>query len=296
MRVFSIETTPVGARRIVDFRQHVAAGTRIYVTSLPRSEFGDIVETCRRLSADGMVPVPHFTARGIASVRMLEERLDRVTSEAGVTNILAIAGSNREISGPFADTISMLETGAFEKYGIRSLGISGHPEDPPGIAPDAVRAHESRKLEFARTTSMEMHIVTHFVFEAAPLRAFIDRIRAAGNPLPVVIGLPGPATIQSLIRYAKACGIGPSLQFMTRRAKSLHKLLTVEAPDRLTRSIAACAAHPDSGIVRGHLFPFGGFELSAIWANAAAAGDIELTADGFTVTSGGSAQAGRKRS
>lgn len=293
MRRFSIETTPGSARRIADFRNHLPEGTWVYVTSLPGSDFHGTVDTCKKLCDEGMVPVPHFTARGIANARTLDERLNLVTSEAGVTRVLAIGGADREAAGQFADTLSMLETGLFEKYKIRSIGLAGHPEDMPGLERARIREHEFRKLDFARTTSIEMYIVTQFVFEAKPVIDFVERIRSAGNGLPLVVGLPGLATIQSLIRYAKACGIGPSMHFMAKRAKDLRKLLSVQAPDKLVLDLANyCAISTNCGISGAHIYPLGGFEKSATWANAVAAGEVELNQEDLAEDDHAAASAG----
>ena len=281
---FSIEVTPGGAARIADFRDHLPERTRVYVTSLSGSDFGETLDTCRKLHDQGMAPIPHITARGLPSVEVLDQRLGELASRAGVTGALAIAGGDHDAAGPFADTISMLETGLFQKHGIRSIGFAGHPEGLPGIERAQMKEHAHRKIDFARAAGIDMYIVTQFVFVAQPLFDFIGRIRAAGNDLPVIVGLPGLATIQSLIRHAQACGVGPSMQFLLNRAKDLRKLMTVQAPDRLLLDIANYRLeNPDCGITGIHLFPLGGFDRTARWANAVAAGDIELSRDGFTV-------------
>src|SRR5690606_37338713 len=94
MQSFTLEVTPAGAKRIHDFREHIAKGTWVYVTALSGSDFNETVETCRKLAEQGMTPVPHFTARSMASARALDDHLQRVTSEAGVTRVLAIAGAD----------------------------------------------------------------------------------------------------------------------------------------------------------------------------------------------------------
>jgi methylenetetrahydrofolate reductase (NADPH) len=231
-----------------------------------------------------MVPVPHITARSIPSAEVLDRRLGELASEAGVKGALAIAGGDHESAGPFADTISMLETGLFQKHGIRAIGFAGHPEGLPGIERAQMREHAHRKIDFAKAVGIDMYIVTQFVFEAQPLFDFMGRIRAAGNDLPVIVGLPGLATIQTLIRHAQACGIGASMQFLLNRAKDLRKLLTVQAPDRLLVDIVRYRLeNPDCGITGVHMFPLGGFDRTASWANAVAAGEFELLQDGFSV-------------
>src|SRR5690606_34919083 len=163
------------------------------------------------------------------------------------SRVLAIAGADSKPAGPFADTLSMLETGLFGKHGIRSIGLAAHPEDPPVDDRSVIREHADRKIEFAGKTGIEIYFVTQFVFEARPIFDFVARIRSLGNDRPLVIGLPGLATLQSLIKHATACGVGPSMQFLTRRARDLRKLLSVQAPDRLVIDLANYVAeHPES--------------------------------------------------
>jgi len=282
MRSFTIEVTPAGARRVHDFREHLAEGTWVYVTALSGGNFGDTVEACKKLAAQGMTPIPHITARSVANAQTLDSHLKQVTTEAGVTRVLAIAGADSKPAGPFADTLSMLQTGLFEKHGIRSIGLAGHPEDPPVNDRSVIREHADRKIEFAGKTGIEIYFVTQFVFEARPVFDYVERIRSLGNTRPLVIGLPGLATLQSLIKHATACGVGPSMQFLTRRARDLRKLLTVQAPDKLVVDLANyVAAHPESKISGVHIFPLGGFEKSAAWANAVVAGEFELKREGF---------------
>lgn len=282
MRSFTMEVTPAGARKVHDFREHLPEGTWVYVTALSGSDFRDTLETCKKLADQGMTPIPHFTARSIGDAKTLDDHLNRVITEAGVTRVLAIAGADSKPAGPFADTLSMLETGLFEKHGIRSIGLAGHPEDPPVEDRSVIREHADRKIEFASKTGIEIYFVTQFVFEAKPIFDYVARIRSLGNRRPLVIGLPGLATLQSLIKHATACGVGPSMQFLTKRAKDLRKLLSVQAPDRLVVDLANyVAAHPESLISGVHIFPLGGFEKSAAWASAVAAGQFEIKADGF---------------
>jgi methylenetetrahydrofolate reductase (NADPH) len=99
--------------------------------------------------------------------------------------------------------------------------------------------------------------------------------------LPVTVGLPGLASAKTLLKYAMDCGVGASLQAFSKRAASLTKLLTVNAPDDI---IVGLAAHrdnnPNSHLSGVHFFPFGGFKKTADWANKVVAGNFEFTNDG----------------
>ena len=282
MSGFTVEITPKGAEKIEDFRHHLATGTKVYVTALPDTDFADTVKTCVKLAEQGMQAIPHITARSIDSKGELESRIKRITEEAGVTQVLDIAGADKIASGPFEDSASMLETGFFDKYGIKSIGIAGHPEGSPDIAHPMLREYGRRKIDYAQVTDIQLYLVTQFVFQAEPIINWLERIRSENNQLPLVIGIPGIASLKSLIGHAKACGIGPSMTVLTKQAKNIHKLLTLQEPNELIRQLADYSAtHPQSNIAGLHIFPLGGLLPSAKWAYKVAEGQIELTKHAF---------------
>lgn len=267
MRKFSIETTPRGALKVRDFREHLDPGTWVYVTALPGSDFADTVQTCRRLREEGMEPVPHFTARSIAGEAALREQLDRARSEAGVTRVLALGGADREPAGAFEDSAQMIETGLFGAFGIQSIGIAGHPEGSPDIERLQLREFGFRKIRYAESSGIQMYMVTQFVFEAQPLIDWVSRIREDGNALPVVVGVPGPASLKSLIGHATNCGVGASMAFLTKQARNVTKLLSLQAPDQLVSDLARVAQQrPELGIAGVHMFTLGAFSVTADWS------------------------------
>jgi methylenetetrahydrofolate reductase (NADPH) len=271
MSNFSIETTPRGALKVADFREHLLPGTWVYVTSLPGSDFMETLKTCKRLRDEGMEPVPHFAARSIPDEKALREYLDRATSEAGVTRVLTLGGADREPAGAFEDSATMLETGLFGHFGIESIGIAGHPEGSPDIERLLLREFGFRKIQYAQASGIQMYLVTQFVFEAKPLVDWVERIRREGNRLPVVVGIPGPASLKSLIGHASNCGVGASMKFLTKQARNVQKLLSLQAPDALARDIAHHAQRsPHLGIAGIHMFTLGAFPVTAEWARGMA--------------------------
>lgn len=281
---FSIETTPLGAKKTHDFREHLDKGTWVYVTSLPGSDFIDTVDACKKLSNEGMVPVPHFTARSIANRKTFEENLSMVVGEAGVERVLAIAGADRNPAGDYKDTMTLLETGLFDKFGIRSIGLAGHPEGSPDITSDQLKEHGLRKSRYSQTTAANLYLVTQFVFEAKPVIDWVEKINGYGNEMPVVVGLPGLATTKSLIKHAYNCGIGPSMGILKKQPKNITKLLTLQEPDKLVFDLTKYIYNkPDSRIDGVHVFPFGGLSSSAAWSNAVANSEIECHSTGFKV-------------
>jgi methylenetetrahydrofolate reductase (NADPH) len=279
MRDFSVETTPKGAIKTGDFRKHLQPGTRVYVTCLPGSELRDTIDTCKLLADQGMRPIPHFTARGIRSRTDLERALARASAEAGVTEVLALAGGDKQPLGEYPDTLTMLQTGLFEKFGIRTIGVAGHPEGNPDFEFAAQKDHGWRKAQFAQATGLDLYLVTQFVFQAAPVLDWLGRVRAGGNKLPVVFGVPGVASLKSLLGHARNCGVGASMGFLSRQAKNIHNLLRLQTPDRLVMDLAAYASeHPES-LVRGiHMYPLGGLAPTAEWSYAAQRGEFDIHA------------------
>lgn len=286
MADFSVETTPGAADKIPDYRAHLEPGTRVFVTFLAGSDFEHTMRTAVRLAREGMRPVPHLAARSIANRRSLEENLRRLSAEAGVREALIIAGAVASPVGEFSDSMQVLETGLLDRFGIRRIGVAGHPEGSPDIPDEAVDRALEFKNAFAQRSDAELHVVTQFCFEAEPVIAWEQRLRAAGVKLPLHIGLPGLATIRSLLAHAKACGVGPSMSFLTRQARNVTRLLAVSAPDRLVRALAEYrAASPDCTIAGTHVYPLGGLKKSARWSYAVASGQLTLNplGEGFQV-------------
>ena len=278
---FTTETTPGAAGKIADYRAHLRPGATVSVTFLPGSDFADTVAVATRLRREGFNPVPHLAARSIPSRAFLEESLARLVGDAGVDQALLIGGGLDRPLGEFSDTMQLLDTGLFDKHGIARLGVAGHPEGSPDIADAQVRAALAWKNAFAERTGASLYVVTQFCFEAAPVIAWDKRIQAEGNRLPVHVGLPGLATLKALIGHARACGVGPSMRYLTRQARNVAKLLTVSAPDRLVTALATYrATDPGCGIRGVHLYPLGGLKKSARWAQAVVDGRFEMRADG----------------
>ncbi|UCH75798.1 MAG: methylenetetrahydrofolate reductase [Rhodospirillales bacterium] len=280
---FSIETTPGTAAKTDSYRALLAVGTTVNVTFLTGSDFADTIKLVQRLKAEGMRPVPHIAARSVPSRAQLDSWLDALVDTAGIDEVLLIGGAAERPLGPFDRVVQMLETGLFEKHGIRRIGVAGHPEGSPDFSDAAAMLALADKNAYARDTGCEMHIITQFVFEAPPVIAWERRIREAGNRLPIHIGVPGLATIKTLLGHARACGIGPSMRVLTRQAKNLTKLMSVRAPDRLVSDLAACrAADPACGISKVHLYPLGGLRRTAAWVYAVLDGCFHVAeAGGF---------------
>ena len=286
MAGFTAETTPGSAAKIPDYRDHLRPGTVVYITFLPDSDLDDTIAIAKRLKCEGFLPVPHLAARSIPNAAYLDDKLARLAGEVGLEQVLVIGGALDTPLGDFSDTMQLLETGLFDKHGIRKFGVAGHPEGSLDISDEAIAGALKWKNDFAERSGAELYLVTQFCFEAGPVIAWDRRIQAEGNRLPIHIGVPGLATIKTLLGHAKACGIGPSMRFLTRQARHLTKLMTVSTPDRLITDLAAYqASAPNCGIAGVHMYPLGGLRRSAKWSYGVADGAFTMNRDdtGFSV-------------
>ena len=283
---WSIEVTPTGAEKIKDFSKVLTQSTTINVTFLPNSNLKDTVDVACRLSDEGMNPVPHIAARSLESKDQLNDFLARLVNDAGVEEVLVIGGSVDNAVGPFSSSMDVLESGLLQKYEIKKVGVAGHPEGSPDISDRELRKAIEDKNRFATEEDLEMYIETQFCFDPMAVINWEKKIRTEGNTLPIRIGIAGPATIKALLRFAKISGIGNSMRFITKQARNVAKMMSVQTPAPLIDGMAhSIAADEYSLISHFHYYPFGGFSRTAKFAAAVAKGNITPVAeeDGFDV-------------
>ena len=268
---YSIEVMPRTAEKVERFRDILPEGTRVYIAHIEGTPIEDMVATARRLNAEGFPVMPHFPARIIKDRATLADWIARYQGEADVRQGLILAGGVSSPHGVFEDSMQLLETGLFDKAGFRRLHVAGHPEGNRDIDLDGGRLRVDEALKwkqgFSQRTDAEMAIATQFAFEAQPIIEWADSLRFAGIDLPIHIGIAGPAKLQTLIRFAISCGVGPSLKVLQKRAMDVTKLLLPYEPTEVVAELAAHkAANPDFNITNVHLFPLGGIKTSAEWA------------------------------
>ena len=277
LKGWSIEVMPRTAEKVEDFRAILPKGTRVYIAHIDGTPIEDMVATARRINAQGFDVMPHFPARIIKDKTTLKDWVARYQGEANVRQALLLAGGLAQPVGDYHSSMQLIESGAFD--GFERLNVAGHPEGNRDIDPDgsdrAVMEAARWKSAFAERTDARMAMTTQFCFDAGPVIAWVNRLKAEGVTLPVHIGVAGPAKLQTLIKFAIACGVGPSLKVLQKRAMDVTKLLLPYEPtDFLTELAAHKAANPDFGIEQVHFFPLGGIKTNAQWVtdNGGAAG------------------------
>jgi methylenetetrahydrofolate reductase (NADPH) len=267
LKGYSIEVMPRTAEKVENFRDILPTGTRVYIAHI-ETPIEDMVATAARLRREGYEPMPHFPARIIKDKATLQDWVARYQGEAGVKQGLILAGNPAAQVGDFSSSMELLESGAFT--GFDRLHVAGHPEGNKDIDPDGsdrmVMEAARWKSAFAERTDAQMAMATQFCFEAQPVIDWVNRLATEGIKLPVHIGIAGPAKLQTLIKFAIACGVGPSLRVLQKRAMDVTKLLLPYEPTEVLEALAAHkAANPGFGIEQVHFFPLGGIKTNATW-------------------------------
>jgi methylenetetrahydrofolate reductase (NADPH) len=286
VRGCSIEITTHDPSEIDACADCVDPGAEIYISMPPGHTYHEAIAIAAHIRQAGLNPVPHVAARSLASLATLDDYLARAAGEAGVKQVLAIGGDKDRPAGPFESSLKMLETGVFQKHGIHRIGVAGYPEGNPKVADAELRRALLAKQDLARRAGLELYLVTQFCFDAPPIQNWLQSLPALGVDLPVRVGLAGPASITTLLKFALRCGIGESVRALKSHRESIVRLLMEAGPDDVLRQLARFAAEHGPGQFAGiHFFSFGGFARTARWIRSVQDGRFEIVPDrpGFRV-------------
>jgi len=281
---FSIETTPKQAQKVDSFAAVLPRGSRVFIAFIPGEQPAAIVALAERLVNEGMTPVPHMPARNLPTLAAFE-RYARALHDAGARQALLLAGGANEPAGELDSSLQLLDSGVMEGLGFEQLFVAGHPEGSPDIRPAELARALAAKNAYAARTGIPLTIVTQFGFDGAGMLAWAKAIGDAGNRLPIRIGIAGPASLTSLMKYAKMCGVNASMGILAKSGGKLLQLVGQATPDGLIIDLASRRAGW-AGLIRDiHFYPFGGFAKTAEWASSVANGAFTLHRDGrgFTV-------------
>lgn len=262
---YSLEVSARSIPALAAVAPRMAPGSTMFIPYLPGEDDDTRLSAAAAVRGLGFEPMLHVPARRIASLAELESFVARAVAEAGAERCFVIAGDSSRPKGPFPDSASLIETGVFERAGIKFLGVGGHPEGHP-VMGEATRwevlARKCRSIEGRGMTPL---IVTQFGFDADAVVAWLEALRERGIEHPVRVGVTGPAGVAVLVRYAAMCGVSASASIWSKYGISIGKLLGTAGPDLFVDRLAngLTEAH---GKVNLHFFPFGGIAQSVEWA------------------------------
>lgn len=264
---YSVEVTAKDKKGIEAAQQLLPKGFEVFVANLPNDSMDRLVQACAVLGRAGLSAVPHMVARNTASVAELDDTLARLVGEAGITRALVLGGDRDTPVGPFDASIQLIETGLFEKHGLKELSIGIHPETHPRV-PDAImHPAQPAKIRAAEARGFSVNLVSQFAFEAQPYVDMARRLRAASVTNPIRVGVAGPTSAAKLLKFALMCGVGASLRALRERQELAGNMLGGETPEALLRELAAAqAAEPALGFDSVHFFTFGALDKSVEFA------------------------------
>lgn len=260
----SIEITLREAPRLAEAAASLAAGTCVYVPSLPARPLPHSLPLLADIKARGLDPVPHVAARRIVTRDEVERFLAEAVRLHGVHRALLIGGDEGAPLGPFADSVELLASGLVRDAGVREIGIAVYPEGHPKVPQEALWRAFDTKLALAAAQGLGVYAVTQFSFAPERIVALLAELAQRAPQLPVYVGMPGPTDPLALLRYAQRCGVGVAWRALTTLGSRIADMVAHTDPSEQLAAVARYA-HSHENLVGVHLFSFGGVVNTARW-------------------------------
>ncbi len=264
---FSLEMTGKDIPGLEEARDAIPAGTKINVTFLGNEDLDMRVAASKAVKDLGFTPVPHISARRLASQGQLEEFLGRLQEVGATEHVFCVGGDPATPEGPYPDSLSVIRTGILQDYGVKEVSIAGYPEGHPDIAQDVLWRHLEDKSAALKEQGLDAVILTQFAFDTDPVMRWIDGVRDRGITSQIRIGTPGPAGIKRLINFARRFGVGANAMIVKKYGFSLTNLMGTAGPERFVSDLSGLLGQDTrSGDVKLHFYTFGGLLATAQWA------------------------------
>ncbi len=273
----STEISPHDEGLVPELAGVLPSGTTVYVAHTPKATVDDVVRVASKVKAAGLGASPHIVARRIESERVLRDALGRLR-DAGVDQVLLVAGDRNPPAGEFTSTLEILASGAITESGIRKVGVAGHPEGHPAVGPEVLWSALSAKQAFADRSGTAVHICTQFSFNPGAVATWDRELAEHGIRLPVHIGIAGPTPLPKLIKFAVQCGIGASLGQLGKGLGLVGRIAGLAmAPDEmLIGLVQGAASRGTTHLAHPHFYAFGGVMATAHWLRGVVDGAFEL--------------------
>ena len=260
----SIEILPTQVIKAPPLSELFAEGTEIYLPLLRGDDLNLSVTAAKKILDERMVATPHLAARSVSDASQLDEWLHEL-AEAGCNRLMLIAGDSLAHQGPYRDTLDVLSSGLLEKHGFIHLGVAAHPDGHAHASESDVRSALEIKKTYAREKDVHMWLVTQFVFDMTNFAKWLDEWEEAFDILPVHVGIAGPSSLASLMRYAARCGVATSVKMLLSNRNSRRLMSSWNPDDQMKELYELCGKQASRRLEGLHLFPFGGLESAARW-------------------------------
>jgi len=276
---YSIETTPNIYEKYGHFDELLPQKNDVYITYLPDEKSHKVIDTAKKLNKEGFNAIPHLPARTILNNAKLEKYIAELSETAGCEKILVVGGGGNQ-KGNISSSMEVLKTDLLSKYNYKEVGLAGHPEGNPDISKKELDKAIIQKNQFAKNVDYKMYLVTQFFFEAVSLQKWEENLESLNNNLEIHAGIPGLATLKTLISYARSCGIGNSIRFLSNQAMNIKKLATTNTPDKLIADIVDYKnSKPSSRVSKLHFYAFGGIKDTSNWLNLVSKSSLDINSN-----------------
>jgi methylenetetrahydrofolate reductase (NADPH) len=231
--------------------EHLPPGFTVTVTASPAKGLEATLDVAERLARGGYHAVPHLAARMVSGRSELIEICARMR-QAGVSTIFVPGGDQDPPAGDYASALDLLEDLKEIGNPFADVGITGYPESHPTISDDLTVQSMWDKRRHAT------HVVSNLSFDPETIRRWLERLRARGITMPMLLGIPGPIDRTKLLSMATRIGVGDSTRFLVKHKGTLTRLA---APGGFTgeRFLERCApvlARPDAFVTGLHVYTF----------------------------------------
>ena len=265
---YTAEVTSGDKKSMAAAEKMMDKGAEVFVASLPKDTIDKQVAAVVRIHQAGLKPVPHIVARNIKDLAALETTLNRFVIEAKIDTALILGGDRDDAVGDFDASLQLIETGLLQKVGIKKIYLGCYPEGHPRISTEILDKARAAKLIAAEKAGLEVELISQFCFESQPIIEFARKLRAEGVKAPFRVGVAGPSSRATLIKYAIICGVGASLRALKERQDLAKNMTSGETPEKLITELAeALEQQPELGLSGVHFFTFGSLEKSATFVN-----------------------------
>ena len=242
-------------------------GADVSLTCSPTKGIPATQQVTEQLVGAGFDVVPHLAARMVASPDDAVE-LAAWTRRLGLDEVYVIAGDAPEAHGPYEGTLAFLHDYLAAGPGVERVGVAGYPDGHAFIDASVIDEQLVAKQQLLDDHGIGGWISTQMCFDAATIRAWIERERERGVVLPIRLGIPGVVDRTRLMTMGARLGVGASLRFLSKNRSTVMQLMAPGGYDP-TELVAAFADDADAlGIEALHAFTFNSVADTRAWQEA----------------------------
>jgi methylenetetrahydrofolate reductase (NADPH) len=262
---FSVEIGVSESEALNQFAHLLPENTAVFLNEMPKDQIEERVQVCQQIRSLGMRPIPHIAARKLANKSDVQQTLVRFAQEGGVSSCLIVAGDYSKPSGEVADSVDFIRQIEPGDIGIHRLGITGYPEGHPQISDAALETAQKDKITMLQSLGIEPYVVTQFSFDGNAIVSWCEEFHSRYPGIQIKAGVPSPARLTTLIRFAQRCGVRSSMKKLKGLPVSSSLKLMQRVPPINQALAVGKYRHEQDENTTLQFFTFGGLEASLEW-------------------------------